>query len=328
MKWGSQTNTSGPTWSCHRDQLLQGCERKYYFQYLSDARLNSGEELLRKVALLKKIKNVAMWQGESVHTAIAQYISQVRRGQVQSNEQTISALKARMSREWLFSECGTYRSDPYGIGKTGVALFEHEYGEMPSGTTASAAIDRALEMMTCFFVWIQGGDGVFERIKTADAIWIEPPAWGAEAPGFMIGDVQVITKVDLAVHHRNKEFTVFDWKTGRAPKPVAELSQNEVQINVYMLWASLGLKIPLEQVASRLVYLGDKEPAELKFQLDEERAEQTYRLIEDSVNLEQQWERYFRDKRLGLRDLDYSNSLEECRRCNFKGICRANFQRK
>ena len=43
---------------------------------------------------------------------------------------------------------------------------------------------------------------------------VEPPAWGTEAPGFMVGDVQVITKVDLALHHRGVSFTVYDWKTG------------------------------------------------------------------------------------------------------------------
>jgi hypothetical protein len=233
-----------------------------------------------------------------------------------------------MSREWAFSERGGYSSDPYAIGKTGVALFEHEYAEIPAETNLKESVDRALEMLACFFSWVKGSGDFVEKVRTADRIWIEPPAWGVDAPGFMIGEVQVITKVDLALHHRNREFTVYDWKTSKAPKPAAELSQNEIQINVYMLWASRGLQLPLNQVASRLVYLGGEKPSELQFSLDEERAEQTYRLIQDSVTLEQQWEAYFREKRLSLNDLDYSSSVEECRRCNFKGLCRADFQRK
>ena len=91
-----------------------------------------------------------------------------------------------------------------------------------------------------------------------------------------------------------------------------------------MLWANRGLKLPLEGVTSRLVYLGGDQAKELCFDLDEERAVETSRIIEDSVRLAQQWESYFEKRRLKLSDLDYAASVEECRRCNFKRVCRAN----
>jgi len=126
------------------------------------------------------------------------------------------------------------------------------------------------------------------------------------------------------LHRRGVEFTIYDWKTGKAPAVAAEPGQNEIQISIYMLWANLGLKLPLDGVTSRLIYLGGDEPIELRFDLDEERAVETYRLIEDSVNLAQQWESHFENRRLRLNDLDYAGSVEECRRCNFKRLCRAN----
>jgi len=73
-----------------------------------------------------------------------------------------------------------------------------------------------------------------------------------------------------------------------------------------------------------LVYLGGDQGKELCFDLDEERAVETYRIIEDSVRLAQQWQSYFAKRRLKLGDLDYAASVEECRRCNFKRVCRAN----
>lgn len=324
MKKQFYSTNNGPTWSCHRDQQLQSCERKYYFQYLADARLNSPDPWQRGIALLKKLKNVPMWQGECVHAAIADYVNQTRKRNSPTFDSITRSLREQMQRDWQFSEKRRFREEPVAIGKFGVALFEHEYDEIPPETQMETLIEKAVRMLACFFTWAESESGLVERIKTADRIWIEPPAWGVDAPGFMVGDVQVITKVDLALHRREGEFTIYDWKTGKPPGRVTEPSQNEVQVSVYMLWANLGLKLPLEGVSSRLVYLGGDQPAELRFDLDEERAVATYRLIEDSVNLAQRWDSHFQNHRLELSDLDYAGSVEECRRCNFKRVCRAN----
>ena len=324
MRKAFYNSSNGPTWSCHRDQQLQSCERKYYFQYLAEARLNSADPWLRGVALLKKLKNIPMWQGECVHSVIAEHLDRVRQGQSPTLDRLTQSLRQRMQRDWLFSEKRRFREEPASVGKYGVALFEHEYDELPPETQLEALIEKAVRMLGCYFLWATGESGLLEKVKTADRIWIEPPAWGTDAPGFMVGKVQVITKVDLALHCRGAEFTIYDWKTGKAPAVAAEPGQNEIQISIYMLWANLGLKLPLEGVTSRLIYLGGDKPIELRFDLDEERAVETYRLIEDSVDLAQQWESHFENRRLRLNDLDYANAVEECRRCNFKRLCRAN----
>jgi len=324
MRKGFYNSSSGPTWSCHRDQQLQSCERKYYFQYLADARLNSPDPWLRGVALLKKLKNIPMWQGECVHAVIAEHLDRVRRGQPPTLDELSQSLRQRMQRDWFFSEKRRFREEPASVGKFGVALFEHEYDELAPETQLEPLVEKATRMLGCYHRWAVGDSGLLEKVKVADRIWIEPPAWGADAPGFMVGKVQVITKVDLALHRRGAEFTIYDWKTGKAPVAAAEPGQNEIQISVYMLWANLGLKLPLEGVTSRLIYLGGDEVTELQFDLDEERAVETFRLIEDSVNLAQQWESHFEKRRLKLSDLDYAGSVEECRRCNFKRLCRAN----
>lgn len=324
MKRSFYTTANGPTWSVSRDQQLQACERKYFFQYLSDARINSPDPWLRGIALLKKLKNIPMWQGECVHLVIAEYLNQVRQRHSPTLENLVGSLRQRMQREWQFSEKRRFREEPAAVGKTGVALFEHEYDELPPETSVEALIEKAVKLTGTFYAWAEGESGLAEKVRTADRIWIEPPAWGIEAPGFMTNNVQVITKVDLALHHRGVSFTVYDWKTGKPPRESAEPSQNELQVSVYMLWANRGLKLPLEGVASRLVYLGGDQAKELCFDLDEERAVETYRIIEDSVRLAQQWESYFENRRLKLNDLDYAASVEECRRCNFKRVCRAN----
>jgi hypothetical protein len=324
MKRSFYSTANGPTWSASRDQQLQACERKYFYQYLSDARINSPDPWLRGIALLKKLKNIPMWQGECVHLVIAEYLNQVRQQKSSAINGLVESLRQRMQREWQFSEKRRFREEPASVGKSGVALFEHEYDEVPPETRIDGLIERATKMLQTFYAWAEGASKLAEHVRTADRIWIEPPAWGAEAPGFMVDDVQVITKVDLALHHRGVSFTVYDWKTGKPPRESTEPDQNELQVSVYMLWATHGLKLPLEGVTSRLVYLGGDPAKELRFDLDEERAVETYRIIEDSVRLAQQWEGYFKNRQLRLTDLDYAASVEECHRCNFKRVCRAN----
>ena len=272
MKRSFYTTANGPTWSVSRDQQLQSCERKYFFQYVAEAKINSPDPWLRGIALLKKHKNIPMWQGECVHLVIAEYLNQVRQRHSPALESLVQSLRQRMQREWQFSEKRRFREEPAAVGKTGVALFEHEYDEMPPETSVEALIEKAAKITGTFYAWAEGESGLAEKVRTADRIWIEPPAWGVEAPGFMTNNVQVITKVDLALHHRGVSFTVYDWKTGKPPRETTEPSQNELQVSVYMLWANLGLKLPLDGVTSRLVYLGGDQGKELCFDLDEERA--------------------------------------------------------
>lgn len=324
MKRSFYTTANGPTWSVSRDQQLQACERKYFFQYLADAKINSPDPWLRGIALLKKVKNIPMWQGECVHLVIGEYLDQVRQRQSPTLSGLIQSLHQRMQREWLFSEKRRFREEPSAIGKSGVALFEHEYDEVPPETVIENLMEKAAGMMRTFYAWAEGESGLIQKVQSADRIWIEPAAWGVEAPGFMVGDVQVITKVDLALHHRGVSFVVYDWKTGKPPRENTEPTQNELQVSVYMLWANRGLKLPFEGVSSRLIYLGGNQATEFCFDLDEERAVETQRIIEDSVGLAQRWDGYFQKRQLKLNDLDYAASIEECRRCNFKRVCRAN----
>jgi PD-(D/E)XK nuclease superfamily len=328
MRRTFQNSTNVPTWSFSRDQLLLSCERKYFFQYLANAYLNSPDPWLREVALLKKLKNIPMWQGECVHEAIAAFFVQMQQAENPGFETVAKGLRQRMQRDWQFSEKRQFREEPASVGRFGAALFEHEYDEVPLDTKIEELIDNATQMLQHFFSWIKEPPSFLNDFKTAKRRWIEPPPWGTGAPGFMVGNVQAITKVDLALHLQNGDFTIYDWKTGNVPKSEFDGSKNERQISVYMLWAHLALNLPFERVTSSLVYLGGNGPYERKYRLDEEVAMETQQIIIDSVEQTQRWENYFKSGRLGLEQLDYAVSVNECRKCNFKRVCRAALTRQ
>ena len=328
MRRTFQSAVSIPTWSFSRDQMLRSCERKYFFQYAAKAALNSPDPWLRGVALLKKLKNIPMWQGECVHEAIAEYLTRWQQGKELRFEEIALSLRQRMLRDWKFSENRQFREEPSSIGRFGAALFEHEYDEVPPETQVNELIDDASEILASFFKWSQAHPRFLVDFENAIRRWIEPPPWGAGAPGYMVSNVQAITKVDLALHLKDGRFTIYDWKTGSPPKNERGGISYATQVSVYMLWPHLTLNLPLESVSGSLVYLGGVEPKEIRFQLDEEVAMGTRQVVADSVEEAQRWEGYVKTGRLRLEQLDFAGSVNECKKCNFKRVCRAALTRQ
>lgn len=318
-----QRAPNSPTWSFSRDQILRSCERKYYFQYLASAYLNSLDPWHRQIALLKKVKNIPMWQGECVHETIADFLSQIQKGKEMRFDELALILKQRMLRDWKFSEKRQFREEPGAVGRFGVALFEHEYDEVPPETRITDLIAEACKMLETFYQWARQHPTFLSDFKTSKRRWIEPPPWGDGAPGFAVGRVQAVTKVDLAMHLQDGRFQVFDWKTGKRPTTEKGGATNSTQISIYMLWPHRVMNFPLSTISSSLVYLGDEEAQEIKFHLDEELTVETNQIICDSVEQAQRWDHYVKSGRIKIENIDFASSVKECRKCNFKSVCRA-----
>jgi hypothetical protein len=311
------------TWSASRDQVLQQCEHKYFFQYLAGAKLGSDDPFLRELALLKKLKTALMWQGDLFHWAVALCCETRRAGKPVSRSSLFRQLEQRIDQQWNFSKSGSYRTNPYDIEKRGVALFEHEYGETSDFADPQMVFGSVTALLGKFFKWAGGELDLPGRVAQAAKVWIEPQAYGPDAPGFEETGVQVLAKVDLALQEQDGRFEIFDWKTGQAPERAAlSIRHNDLQVNIYQLWPHLQMRLPPDTISSRLVYFGGMEPIEHRFGLDEESISITRGFVQDSIALAEQWRRDVAEGRMTLDDLDYAQSEWTCRQCAFKKICR------
>lgn len=318
---------NGPTWSASRDQQLHTCERKYYFQYLAGARVNSTDLMQKRLGILKKLKSIRMWEGDCLHWAISRYLGAIRDHRPVSVEQILAELQRKMESEWLFSEQKRFRTQPTLIEKGGLGLVEHEYDCVPEDVTAGVAYQGAATAFKKFVGWAEHEAGVCNKIRLADNLWIEPPVFGVEAPGFTLDGVQVIAKVDLAIEKSRSFFEIYDWKTGNAPvQNGSYISQNELQVCVYQLWPHLSMHLPLNLVSSHLVYLGGETPEIRTHRLDEQSAPLVLQMVRNSVALAGRWEKNFECGLLRLEDLDYAGWSGFCRDCAFKGVCRESLQ--
>jgi hypothetical protein len=304
-----------------RDQQLHACERKFFFQYLAPARINAWEPEQRTIALLKKLKTIQMWQGECFHWAVARYLDMLRDHRMIFSDELLASLREKMQREWEFSEQRRFREQPMLIGREGVALFEHEY-DLASSETLEAASGATTELLARFFTWISGPSELRQKIPRADSIWIEPPAFGVDAPGINVNGVQVITKVDLALQINGESFEIYDWKTGEAPpyRPI-RISHNDLQVMVYQLWPHVRLRVPLEHISSNLVYFGGTLAEEHKFSIDEDSLASTMLMVRKSIELAQRWQNNISSGEMVLADLDYAPFANTCRQCSFKRLC-------
>jgi hypothetical protein len=184
-------------------------------------------------------------------------------------------------------------------------------------------VQDACDTLLSFYQWAHSHPTFLSEFSSAKRRWIEPAPWGEGAPGFLVGEVQAVTKVDLALHLRDGQFRIYDWKTGKRPATENGGASNSTQVSIYMLWPHLVMNFPLEKVRSSLVYLGDSEAQEVQFNLDEELAVETKQIIWDSVEQAQRWEGYVKSGRLNIETIDFASSVSECRKCNFKRVCRA-----
>lgn len=311
-----------PTWSVSRDRILHNCERRYYFQYLASARINSRNATSKEIAFLKKLQTIPMWQGEVFHAVVANCMRRIRRGESLLSDTWLIRLKKKVEHEWAFSESKSFRAAPQKISKDGgLALFEHEYDEELKQQSCATIIDSIETWVKRFATWVEQTD-LTSSVQRAKQVWIEPQIYGANAPGFMVNNVQVIAKVDLAFLSRNGKFQIFDWKTGMPSLSKAQQpSQAELQIGVYQLWSHLSLKHPLENIQAHLVYFGSEPAQEQVYYIDQNSVESTIGLIRRSISRVLRFGNKEGEITLNLEDFDFASYPEACHLCSFKRIC-------
>jgi hypothetical protein len=281
----------------------------------------------KRLGMLKKLKNILMWEGECLHWGIARFIGAVRDNHSVSSERVTNELKGKIQREWLFSEQKRFLTQPALIDKGGLGLVEHAYDSVPNGVNSDVVYEKVARGFQTFAAWAEGAAAICEKVRTADNVWIEPPVFGADAPGFHLDGVQILTKVDLAIEKSGDFFEIYDWKSGKAPvQNGTNISQNELQVCVYQLWPHLSMSLPLALVSSNLVYLGAETPAVQTHRLDERSVPMVLLMIRNSTTLADRWAKNFERGLLRLEDLDYAGWAGHCRECGFKAVCRESLQ--
>lgn len=309
---------SGLTWSISRDNILHSCERRYYFQYLVNARHNSKNQLHREIALLKQLQSIPSWEGDCFHVTVKHWAMAQQAGRHPSTEAMLDWLQNQMSSQWEESLSLVGRNLPGSA--ISCRLFEHEYGVPTTPGQLAESIGRAGSWLTSFLAWASDA-GVVDAMRNAKDCWIEPDVFGPKAPGFRVDGQKVIVKVDLAVQHKSGLFEIWDWKTGKQREVnTRRIDPAALQVNVYQLWPHLSLGIPLDKIRAHVVYIAQTPVADLVHEIDADVREYVLSIVRRSVDRVVHFSGGG-DLELEMEDLDYALSAGFCRYCNFKRIC-------
>ena len=312
----------GTTWSVSRDQTLQTCERRYYFQYLAPARVNSQDEMLREIALLKKLKSIPMWQGELFHSLAAEYLQNALRRVSLRPHVLLDKMKARIKHEWEAAASTMAHQNVRSVDASGtVTLFEHEYNEIPEGIDYIDVTHHVENLFWKFVAWVED-QGLVRSIQHAKNVWIEPQMFGPRAPGFEVDGIKVLIKVDLALLTCDKQFEIFDWKTGALPShPAGATSQAEFQVAVYQIWPHLAFHHPLDAIQAHLVYVSADTVSQQTFDLDQNVLAYTLGIVRRSVADTLFYDNGYQNAELSLDDFDFAAIPSACQKCSFKRLC-------
>jgi len=312
-------------WSISREKTLNDCERRYYFEYLAGGRANSRDARLREVARLKKLKTIALWQGDVFHGIAAEAVRILRAKGNPTLDELIGNADQRLRTEW--AQSAPILESPEALvddasSDGGLVLFEHFYGMSIGAETLEAVCSRVASWIRRFLEWTEH-DRVAEKVQAAERVWIEPQGFGAGAPGFRMDGVQITTRVDLALQHKELRFEIYDWKTGNGPSGLEyRTDDEEYQVSVYQIWAETAFGVPLDKVHARLVYVASDPVIVRSLPIDGEVKERALRRLSSAIGRARALHGVGDYAPLAEADFELALSPGTCRWCRFKRLCK------
>jgi len=271
---------------------------------------------LREVAFLKKLKPARFWRGDLVHSTIAEVLKSIswRNRTPYTLGQALRLARTWARDQWRDSERRARERDPKpAADPNGPILFEHYFQDTGDNLELDTVQQEVEDAVRRFHAWFRKS-ALRDTIPKADRVWIDPMT----PPVFPVGDVDFLTKVDLAVRLED-QFVIYDWKTAKPPTENLEYRPERQQLQAYAMWPHLTLRVPVEQIAVSVLYLGGTEQTEATIQIRPQEVQDIMwdlqLCVEAGIDVLQRKEDYT------LRDFDYASSIRTCRSCAFQELC-------
>ena len=297
------------SWSKSRAEVLETCERKYWFNHYgfwggwnSDA-----PKRTREIYVLKKLHNRYSWTGDVVHKSIEATLKNFQRSYSIDPESVKKEAHALLKKQYLESKRGDYWRAP----KKFCGLVEHEYKEEIPDSEWKERADHVQVCLNQFF------GIVFPKLLEMGP---ESIASIEELESFNLDDVKVWVSLDLALKTKN-HYLIWDWKTGSIENK--EL-KTDPQLGVYLhfahkKWETTDLEASLVQLGSNYQTLSisyqdyDWESFHRQFQVSVEQMKSKLSDVSTNTANEERFEK------TGI-----AKNPSPCSHCQYKKVCSTN----
>jgi hypothetical protein len=285
--------------------MFEECRRKYFYHYYGawGGWDPGAPPETRRLYMLKQLTGRQGWAGRVVHEAIEMALRVLHVGRDLPEPWLLDETLRRMRQEWRFSRSGGYRENP----KRPVALFEHEYAVEVNDRTWQVLRDHVLRCLRAFYRLPL----LVEIRQTPRERWtlIE------DVRAFQFEGTPVYAAPDFGFWTNAGRLALVDWKTG-SPDP----EETAVQLGCYALYARDVLEVPPESVDLFEVNL--REGTMTAHAWDARRAEAIGERLRLSIRAMKTWLRDPEANIAAIEDFERSEDLRLCRRCNFRAVCR------
>jgi PD-(D/E)XK nuclease superfamily len=293
------------SWSRSRGGMFEECRRKYFYHYYGawGGWDPAASPETRRLYVLKQLTGRQGWAGRVVHEAIEMALRVLHAGRDLPEAWLLDETLRRMRQEWRFSKSGAYRENPKGP----VALFEHEYAVEVNARTWQVLRDHVLRCLR-----------VFHRLPLLAEIRQTPrERWTLleDIRAFEFEGTPVYAAPDFGFWTNADRLALVDWKTGR-PDP----EETAVQLGCYALYARDVLDVPPESVDLFEVNL--REGVVTVHAWDALRVEAIRERLRLSIRAMKAWLRDPEANVAAIEDFERSEDRRLCRRCNFRAVCR------
>jgi PAS domain-containing protein len=301
------------TWSKSRDSLFQECRRAYYLNHYGawGGWNASAPPEVRELYLMKNLNSRATWLGIVVHE-VAERALRALRGEIDwPLEAALAEAEQRLRAELEISRQGQYRTGARvrwnGRWVKVSGLQEHFYGLPTPDEEWEAAIAQALQCVTNLY-----HSPTFRRLQE-----VGPGAILSveELESFLVGDVKVWVKLDLAVRRPDGGIVIVDWKTGSAHRE----EDIALQLGIYGLYGTRLWGVPPDRIRGFDVNLRDG--ATHQHPIDGDRLSEVSDYIQTSAQQMRALLDDVAENRASAEKFPLTEDLSLCRRCRFRRAC-------
>ena len=234
------------SWSISKSTILHYCSKKYYFSSYSNY-LKEVDKWIRTQALLaKNLKSIYMRFGEKIHDLMSDYLH-LSKDWIDSPEKIDEIKKSfilQMDQEYKISKNKEYANyDP----NMKFGLTEHYYGYNIDDIYENGK-NKLLESFDKFL-----NSEINKKIKEyfadkSNIFFIEAKEKDFESMKIQIKNipelmwVDVYAQPDFWIITNNKEYIIYDRKSGKVPNKSNEEISNQLKIYAYKILQKIGIE--------------------------------------------------------------------------------------
>jgi CRISPR/Cas system-associated exonuclease Cas4 (RecB family) len=279
-------------WSVSRHDSFDTCRRKYFYSYYGS---NEDPEIKR----LKRLSALPLWAGNVVHETIETMLKTHETMPSETEQEAIirAAVHSQMLGDWRDSESGSLR----------FRLFEHEYAVTVEPEDKKIVVGIVMRSLRNLF----RSDILREAFAAGKDRWLTVE----DRIEYMVGDVPVALRMDLAFRDAQGRVVIVDWKTGRS-----EGRFNAIQLAGYALYAAQqGWAQSPGEIQTELAYL--VLPKYVRRAVDQPTLDQARAFVTQSAGRMRGLLTDVAANEARLEDFPMVDRPRVCKRCNFRRLC-------